>query len=245
MPVPLRSPFAAAVAVCAVLTGCGSQVAGADPDPSSSVQSGTPPESYTYVLTSSCGERGLIGDYNVVVENGTVVSAESRNARYPYEPDLSEVPTLADLIAKAASAPQSVIEYTVDDAGLPKSLSLDPVPNGIDDEECYRVTGLRESEPGTTTSEPTSDLKNVNGEVTLEVGHCFIEPLRAFGQTWGLTKTDQFGGGDAQPPGFSGEGVATVTDDGALLYVDRDGFELKFLPTSDPDVYDTTPVVCD
>lgn len=164
MPVHLRSPFAAAVAVCAVLTGCGSQVAGADPDPPNA--SATAPESYTYVLTSSCGERGLIGDYNVVVENGTVVSAESRNARYPYEPDLSEVPTLVDLIAKATSAPpRSVIEYTVDDAGLPKSLSLDPVPNGIDDEECYRVTGLRENEPGTATSEPT--VATVEGDAAV------------------------------------------------------------------------------
>ncbi len=157
MPVLRRPRFSAAVTVCALLTGCGSQIVGTGTDnttnesaeahPSSSLQSGTPPESYTYVLTSSCGERGLIGDYDVVVENGDVVSAKSRNVTYPYKPDLSEVPTLAALIAKAQSAPpQSVIEYTVDDAGLPKSLSLDPIPNGIDDEECYRVTGLRETD---------------------------------------------------------------------------------------------------
>lgn len=81
--------------------------------------------------------------------------------------------------------------------------------------------------------------------MTLEVGHCFIEPLQAFGQSWGLTRADQFGRGDAQPRGFSGDGVATLTADGTLLYVDRDGRELTFLPTSDPDGYDTTPVMCD
>ena len=90
-----------------------------------------------------------------------------------------------------------------------------------------------------------SGAPSTEQEVTLEVGHCFIEPLRAFGAAWGLTRADQFGRGDAQPSGFSGDGVATLTVEGTLLYVDQDGRELTFLPTSNPDVYDTTPVVCD
>ena len=91
----------------------------------------------------------------------------------------------------------------------------------------------------------TSSTPSTEQEVTLEVGHCFIEPLRAFDEEWGLTRADQFGRGDAQPSGFSGDGVASLTAEGTLLYVDQDGRELTFLPASNPDVFDTTPVVCD
>lgn len=52
-------------------------------------------------------------------------------------------PALSDLVNMAESAPaEAVVEFVVDDNGLPKSLSLDPVPNGIDDEECYQVSSL-------------------------------------------------------------------------------------------------------
>ncbi|MCW2766129.1 MAG: hypothetical protein JWO11_2088, partial [Nocardioides sp.] len=51
------------------------------------------PTSYEYVLTSSCGERGFLGDYRVVVRDEAVVTAVGLNKDYPYRPDLAEVPT--------------------------------------------------------------------------------------------------------------------------------------------------------
>lgn len=72
-----------------------------------------------------------------------VRGVENLNDDYPYEPTLTEIPTLKDIIDLAESArPDTVVEYVVDDTGVPLSLSLDPVPNGIDDEECYEVTDL-------------------------------------------------------------------------------------------------------
>jgi hypothetical protein len=101
------------------------------------------PESYRFVLTSSCGERGLLGDYRVAVHRERVTSVENLNEDYPYQPQPSEIPTLGDLLSMAESAaPQSVVKFLVDGKGLPKQLSLDPVPNGVDDEECYSVTSL-------------------------------------------------------------------------------------------------------
>lgn len=137
-------------AVCASLTGCGDQ---AGPDlakPATAATTSTQtdvattlPKSYSFTLTSSCGERGLLGDYRVTVHDEQVSDVIKLNDDYPYEPKLTEIPTLQDMVDLAESArPDSVIEYVVDDTGVPRSLSLDPVPNGIDDEECYEVTDL-------------------------------------------------------------------------------------------------------
>ena len=57
---------------------------------------------------------------------------------------LSDFPTLADLLAKADHAePDAVVDLHVDDSGVPSYLSIDHDPAAIDDEECYRVTGVR------------------------------------------------------------------------------------------------------
>lgn len=72
-----------------------------------------------------------------------VRGVENLNDDYPYEPTLTEIPTLQDIVDLAESAhPDAVVECVVDDTGMPRSLSLDPVPDGIDDEECYEVTDL-------------------------------------------------------------------------------------------------------
>jgi hypothetical protein len=104
------------------------------------------PTSYVYVLTSSCGERGFLGDYRVVVRDEAVVNAVGLNKDYPYRPDLAEVPTLADLLAMAKSAaPGATVDLVVDPEGFPVSLTIDHLPDAIDDEECYEVSELRRS----------------------------------------------------------------------------------------------------
>lgn len=134
-------------AFCTLFTGCGDQTG---PDLTKSAASArtstqteaapTLPKSYEFTLTSSCGERGLIGDYRVTVRDDQVTAVENLNDDYPYQPKLTEVPTLQDIVDLAESAgPDAVVEFVVDDTGVPRSLSLDPIPNGIDDEECYEV----------------------------------------------------------------------------------------------------------
>lgn len=101
----------------------------------------TPPAGYSFVLTSSCGERSLIGTYRVRVEGDAVVRAEpiGRASR----PALEDVPTIADLEARIEHAgPDAVVEVERDDTGLLTSVSIDPRQDTIDDEECYRVSRL-------------------------------------------------------------------------------------------------------
>lgn len=142
-PVLVRALFLALTTVAVVaVAGCS-----AEPDPSDevtpSVSRSAIPGSYRYLLESSCGERGLIGRYRVVVRDGVVTSVENLNDDYDYEPSLAEVPTLAGLADKAESAePEAVVDLVLDGSGLPKSLSIDHLPESIDDEECYDVSEL-------------------------------------------------------------------------------------------------------
>ncbi len=137
-------------AVCGVLAGCGARTGPGPVEPAAPATTSTAtdvattlPRSYAFTLTSSCGERGLLGDYRVHVRDDRVSGVENLNDDYPYEPTPTEVPTLQDMVDLAESArPGAVVDYVVDDAGVPRSLSLDPVPHGIDDEECYEVTDL-------------------------------------------------------------------------------------------------------
>lgn len=102
------------------------------------------PDSYRYVLESSCGERGFLGRYRVVVRDGVVVSVKNLNDDYPSQPDVAEVPTLAGLVDMAESvSSEAVVSLTLDGAGLPRTLEIDHLPNAIDDEECYEVSELK------------------------------------------------------------------------------------------------------
>ena len=141
---------AVAAALCALLTGCGSQglpTSATDPSPGAQGRAGAVPDvppAYRFVLTSSCGERGLLGDYGVTVRDDRVTVVENLNKGYPYEPRLAEVPTLTDLALMGESEPEGgVVDYVVDDDGLPRSLTLDPLPDAVDDEECYVVSDVQ------------------------------------------------------------------------------------------------------
>jgi hypothetical protein len=102
------------------------------------------PTSYRFVLHATCGERQLSGDYHLVVRDGDVVAARPARSVRLASLHLHDFPTLAGLVEKATNAePDAVVDLRVDDAGIPTSLSIDHLPDAIDDEECYRVTGLR------------------------------------------------------------------------------------------------------
>nr|WP_237448381.1 DUF6174 domain-containing protein [Nocardioides flavescens] len=120
--------------VCVGFSGCGSETA-----PSSEPL----PSTYDLVLTSTCGERSLIGDYQVSVVDGQVTSATSLDPGYPSPRRLDDVPTLRDLLDKAEDAGAGAeVDLRTDDRGWPVELSIDHLPRAVDDEECYRVSHL-------------------------------------------------------------------------------------------------------
>jgi predicted small lipoprotein YifL len=124
------------------IIACGSDGPGSVP-PDRRVAGGELPTSYRIVLTSSCGERSLLGRFRLRVRHDRVVDAQPLGESRMAGLRLDDVPTLAGLVDKAKNAEQdAVVDLRIDDAGIPTSLRIDHIPEAIDDEECYRVTGL-------------------------------------------------------------------------------------------------------
>jgi hypothetical protein len=106
----------------------------------------TEPAKYGFVLESECGERALIGRFQVTVEKGLVVHAEglddsARRALMLRLADL--VPTLGQLEAEAATARSEgadlvEIERAPGDAH-PTKITIDESRNAADDEACYTI----------------------------------------------------------------------------------------------------------
>ena len=107
----------------------------------------TEPSSYKFTLTSSCGERALIGRFKVTVEGGLVTRNEGLDdsARRALMLRLAKlVPTLGDLEAEADTArkegaDQVVVQVDPVD-GHPTSIRIDHDANAIDDESCYDIS---------------------------------------------------------------------------------------------------------
>lgn len=134
------------VALGLLLVGCGG-----GPEPPATTggpEQAALPAAYSFRLTSSCGERALIGSYRVWVVDGEVARVDPIGGTTTV-PDLSYVPSIADLEAMIDDAePDAVVEVDRDAGGLLTWVSIDHVPNGIDDEECYRLSGLRDRTGG-------------------------------------------------------------------------------------------------
>ncbi|MFF5358150.1 DUF6174 domain-containing protein [Streptomyces scabiei] len=115
-------------------------------------EAGTPapawkePSAYRYTLTSSEGERALIGTFEVTVRDGEVVKATGLDdsARRVVDRNPSLVPTIAELSEQAETARRDGAD-TVDvdrtDSGRPTAISIDWDEDAIDDEEAYTLGG--------------------------------------------------------------------------------------------------------
>ncbi|PWI20142.1 hypothetical protein DI272_42785 [Streptomyces sp. Act143] len=102
------------------------------------------PAAYTYTLTSSEGERSLIGTFRITVRDGEVTEAvgldDSARRFVAQTPD--QVPTLGALLAELAQARRDAAdtaeaEYATD--GHPARIFLDWDENALDDEARYVV----------------------------------------------------------------------------------------------------------
>lgn len=106
------------------------------------------PERYEFVVESSCGERGFLGRYHVVVEDGEVSDATGHDdpaqRLLADEERRNQVPTLSELLNEAQDARAEgadVVEVTFDESdGHPSAIEIDWDANAIDDEACYAIS---------------------------------------------------------------------------------------------------------
>ncbi|USQ76011.1 DUF6174 domain-containing protein [Ornithinimicrobium cryptoxanthini] len=111
---------------------------------SSAIPDWVAPPDYSFTAQSSCGERGFIGSFAVTVEGGEVTHVEPLGDSWEgVTPAMT--PTITAMLdeAREALAQGGVVEVAVDDAGVPSWISLDPMPNAIDDEACYAISDYR------------------------------------------------------------------------------------------------------
>ena len=111
---------------------------------SSQIPDWVAPADYFFTAQSSCGERGFIGTFAVTVEAGHVaVVTPIGDSWAGVTPDMT--PTMTAMLdeARDAVAQGGTAEVAVDDAGVPRWISLDPLPDGIDDEACYAISAYR------------------------------------------------------------------------------------------------------
>ncbi len=99
------------------------------------------------------------------------------------------------------------------------------------------------SAPATTTATPD---RPVTARVALRIGHCHVEYVDFDGQTWGLTKEQQFGGGGGAVPlkWPSGTGLMERLSADRARYTDDAGTVLDFLPVDDPAVFRLEGKLC-
>ncbi|WP_436528960.1 hypothetical protein [Actinoplanes sp. HUAS TT8] len=131
------------VAAALTLSACGGISSGTGESTRTAIRDAAAelPPRYTYLLTSTCGERALIGTYEIVVDQDRAVSGKPADA--DTNTYVTEFPTIRALLDAALNADAKAgIEFEADAAGLPARLSIDPEPDALDDEECYRFTAI-------------------------------------------------------------------------------------------------------
>ncbi|MDP2773021.1 MAG: hypothetical protein Q8O61_05645 [Nocardioides sp.] len=78
-----------------------------------------------------------------------------------------------------------------------------------------------------------SSVPDGSAPLSLDVGHCWIEPVAFAGRTWDVSEEDQVGWGGGQPEGFLASGTAWEAGD-VVTYVDDSGARLTLVPEGSP-----------
>jgi hypothetical protein len=110
------------------------------------------PARYSYVLDSRCGERPLIGRFQVEVANGRVTRAiglDESGRSAVARPSGDPVPTIGGLLAvweraRKGGAHVATVERDPAD-GHPVRITIDRIKNAIDDEACFTISNYRAS----------------------------------------------------------------------------------------------------
>ena len=103
---------------------------------------------YSYVLDSSCGDRVLIGSFEITVRDhvvSDVVALDESAVAMLNSSGFEHVPTLDDLVAEYRTAVQeNAIKAEIQHApldGHPVTITIKWDKEAIGDEACYTVTG--------------------------------------------------------------------------------------------------------
>lgn len=80
--------------------------------------------------------------------------------------------------------------------------------------------------------------------LTIEMGHCWVEPVAFDGEQWNVPFDDQFGWGGLEPKNWQGTGVMTRVADDEARFDDDGGSSVTFLLVDDPAVTPVEEAIC-
>lgn len=90
-----------------------------------------------------------------------------------------------------------------------------------------------------------SSVRKEPGDVKLDGGHCWVEPMLFDGERWGIPFEKQFGWGRGEPANWQGTGVMERLSEDRVRYSDDGGAVLTFLPADAPSVRRVDGQLCD
>ncbi|CAL9635291.1 DUF6174 domain-containing protein [Streptomyces sp. enrichment culture] len=136
-------------AVLAAVLLAGAAACGADTQASTAAsEAWSEPSAYVYTLTSTEGERALIGTFRITVRDHRVAGARGLDdsARRVVADLPEQVPTIAGLLreleqARGDGAEEAEAAYASD--GHPERITIDWDKNATDDEAAYTISDYR------------------------------------------------------------------------------------------------------
>jgi len=93
--------------------------------------------------------------------------------------------------------------------------------------------------------ESGSDPTSATERLTIELGHCFVEPVDFDGEQWNVPFNRQFGWGGLEPKNWKGTGVMTRVGDDEARFDDDGGATVRFLAIDDLAVTPVEEAICD
>lgn len=142
--VKARTRATVAAALLAGVAACGTETQAS----TSASTAWAEPASYVYTLTSSEGERALIGTFRITVRDHRVAAARGLDdsARRVVADLPDQVPTIGGLLkererARDDGADEAEVEYASD--GRPERITIDWDTNAIDDEAVYTISDFK------------------------------------------------------------------------------------------------------
>lgn len=84
-----------------------------------------------------------------------------------------------------------------------------------------------------------------SGRVTIQMNHCFVEPVTFDGEQWNVPFEQQFGWGGLQPKRWQGVGVMMRLGEQKARFSDKGGATIVFRPVDHPSVREVEKTGCD
>jgi hypothetical protein len=98
---------------------------------------------------------------------------------------------------------------------------------------------------GSTPASASSGSTPASARVSVEINHCWVEPVSFDGEQWNVPFENQFGWGGPTPKRWQGAGIMVRAGVNEARFEDDGGATVLFRPMDDPSVRLVEHALCD